>query len=70
MTGQEKLNGGRGTEVENKSRAGAAGAGSAGFPVQAHANELVMLNCIFYGDNNGIIIMGLKLNYITISITK
>lgn len=56
--------------MENKSRAGAAGAGSAGFPVQAHANELVMLNCIFYGDNNGIIIMGLKLNYITISITK
>lgn len=47
-----------------------AGVVSSRFPLQAHANKAVMLNCIIYGDNSGIIITGLKLNYITISITK
>ncbi len=52
---------------ENESDAGVV---SSSFPLQAHANKAVMLNCIIYGDNSGIIITGFKLNYITISITK
>ena len=43
-------------------------------PLQASpstdANEHARLNCIIYVDNSGIVITGLKLNYITISITK
>lgn len=34
---------------------------SASLPLQAHANEAVLLNCIIYVDNSGIIIMGAQI---------